>query len=87
MIIKPSRFKRAIRYKLMGIFNRIENNNDCNFETNGEKIFLENLFVEFSKDKERKRVLFDVGANIGKYFHCLCLLFEEYHTHFLYVKI
>ena len=80
MIIKLSWFKKLIRNRSMSIFNHIENNGNCNFETNGEKIFLQNLFVEFSKNKEKKRIIFDVGANIGNYSQMLTDFSEHYNV-------
>ncbi|HBZ35115.1 MAG TPA: methyltransferase FkbM [Rikenellaceae bacterium] len=80
MITKPGRFKTKIRSLLISTFDRIENNNNCNFETNGEKHFLENLFADFSKDKEKKRIIFDVGANIGEYTQMLLDCAEQHNV-------
>lgn len=44
-------------------FNRLENNNDANFSSNGEERFLHMLFGKFSDAV----VLFDIGGNIGGY--------------------
>lgn len=67
MIIKANLYNRTIRQISLKFFHLIENNNNCNFETNGEKVFLENLFTYFSKYRLKKRIIFDVGANIGEY--------------------
>lgn len=51
---------RSISFTL---FNRIENNNNANFSSNGEERFLHELFERFSGPV----VLFDIGGNIGGY--------------------
>ena len=48
------------------VFNKFENNGSASFNINGEKLFLENLFSYYSKSNNR-RVIFDIGANIGSY--------------------
>jgi len=63
----------------MKAFNRVENNNDCNFETNGEKLFLENLFARFSSKEIKTRIIWDVGANIGGYSQILLNSAEKYN--------
>ena len=47
-------------------FNKFENNGNANFSTNGEKIFLDNLFNYYSNNSSTKIIL-DIGANIGGY--------------------
>ena len=66
MYIKQSFIKRKLRNLAWKIFNKIENNGNCNFDTNGEKTFVENLFKEFKK-RGGKRIVFDIGANVGNY--------------------
>ncbi len=80
MVIKPNRFKMRMRSFLMNLFDRIENNNNCNFETNGEKLFLRNFFKKFSRDNEKTRVIFDVGANIGKYSQMVLDFSRQYNV-------
>ncbi|TAF65598.1 MAG: FkbM family methyltransferase [Cytophagales bacterium] len=60
---KPIRWKRKINSLLWRIINWLENNNNTNFETNGEKYFLEQLFPAFSK--QENNCLLDVGAHEG----------------------
>ena len=48
----------------MSIYNLIENNNNCNFQTNGEERFLEEIFSNY---KNSKIILFDIGGNVGNY--------------------
>ena len=64
----------------MNLFDKIENNNNCDFETNGEKLFLRNLFKEFSRENEGTKTIFDVGANIGKYSQMLMDFAEQYNV-------
>ncbi len=66
MYIKMSYLKRKIRGLAWKVFNEIENNNDTDFARNGEKVFIDNLFKYFSNSEGRK-VVFDIGANIGEY--------------------
>jgi len=75
---KSNWLKTKFRSCLMSIFDRIENNNNCIFETNGERFFLERLFTNFSKDKNKTRIIFDVGANIGNYTQMLLEYAEFY---------
>ena len=66
MFRKTSYVKRKLRSLSLKIFNFIENNGDCNFDTNGEKVFIDNLLYAF-KNREGNKVVFDIGANIGEY--------------------
>lgn len=65
MYIKMSFVKRKLRGLSLRIFNYIENNGDCNFDKNGEKVFMDTLFDSFKKGN--KKIVFDIGANIGEY--------------------
>ena len=67
MIIKPGFFQKKLRSLTLTVFNRLENNNNAVFETNGEKHFIDNLFGYLNKTVQGKKILFDVGANIGTY--------------------
>lgn len=66
MFTHNSFIKQKIRDYSWKVFNSIENNGNCTFETNGEKKFIENLFQIFAKEK-KFRIIFDIGANVGKY--------------------
>lgn len=59
--------KHIIKMHLISLFNRLENNNDTNFCSNGEKIFIDLLFNYFCKLSRENLILFDIGANIGEY--------------------
>lgn len=65
MYIKESILERKVRSLLIKFTNKIENNNNTDFSTNGEELFLKNL-IKGCNDKERT-IVFDVGANIGSY--------------------
>ena len=45
------------------LFNRFENNNNTDFQTNGEKRFLDEYFLSLNGTV----TLFDIGANVGEY--------------------
>ena len=65
MFVEISYLKQKTRGLALRIFNAIENNGNCNFKSNGEKVFIDNLFYSFKNGKEK--VIFDIGANIGEY--------------------
>ncbi len=58
------------------IFNKLENNNNPHFYKNGEKFFIEKLFENFSREGGKK-VIFDIGANIGNYSSILLYYSEQ----------
>jgi len=58
--------KRKLRGLAWKVFNKIENNGNANFEKNGEKVFIENLFKSF-KTHGGGKIVFDIGANVGEY--------------------
>lgn len=66
MYIEMSYIERKLRGLGLKIFNKIENNGNCHFEQNGEKVFIENLFKTFKANGGGK-IVFDIGANIGEY--------------------
>lgn len=47
MFKKISYIKRKLRGLSLKIFNAIENNGDCNFDKNGEEVFIDNLMNSF----------------------------------------
>ena len=67
MFTKTSYIKRILRSISLRVFNAIENNGDASFKNNGEKLFINNLLKSFSKNSDKKRIVFDIGANIGEY--------------------
>ena len=66
MYTQQSIIKRKIRGLALKVFNKIENNGNCHFDENGEKVFIENLFKTFKANGGGK-VVFDIGANVGEY--------------------
>ena len=67
MYIKSSFLKTKIRNLCIKVFSKIENNNNCNFYINGEKLLIENLLNNFKKINDKKIIIFDIGANVGTY--------------------
>jgi len=67
MFSKISGIKKILRSMSLRVFNAIENNGDARFENNGEKLFIDNLLDQFSQNRDQKRIVFDIGANIGGY--------------------
>jgi FkbM family methyltransferase len=55
---------RKIKSFCLKVFNYLDNNGNCDFDTNGEAKFIKN-FVSTLKKKEP--VIFDVGSNVGLY--------------------
>lgn len=66
MFKKMSFIERKLRALSLRVFNLIENNGNANFDKNGEKVFIDNLMTSF-KNGGGKKVVFDIGANIGEY--------------------
>ncbi len=66
MYKRISFMERKFRGLAWRVFNKIENNGNCNFEENGEKVFINNLF-KILKANGGGKIMFDIGANIGEY--------------------
>lgn len=71
MIVKQNWLKQKMRSTALFFFETLENNGNTNFETNGEKRFLDELFQYFKNNWQRKRIVFDIGANVGNYANML----------------
>ncbi len=67
MIVKQNWLKQKLRSTALYLFAALENNGNANFETNGEKRFIDDLFHYFIRNCHEKRILFDIGANVGEY--------------------
>jgi len=69
MIIRQSFLRNKFRSLVLRIFCYLENNNNADFLTNGESFFLDSLFDHLGKNyrDHDKVILFDIGANVGKY--------------------
>lgn len=57
---------RKTKSLCLKIFNALENNGNCEFDSNGEAKFISD-FLATSKNNEP--VIFDVGSNVGLYIH------------------
>lgn len=66
MFKKTSFIKQKLRALSLKVFNFIENNGNPNFDKNGEKVFINSLLDSF-KNVDGKKIIFDIGANIGEY--------------------
>ena len=64
---KINYFKYIIKTRILNLFNKLDNNNNVVFNTNGEGLFVKNLFIFFKKHSKGICNVFDVGANIGEY--------------------
>jgi len=80
MFTKPSVFKKFIRHLSWRAFNHVENNGNCAFDTNGERIFIKGFFSQLSP---AGGIIFDIGANIGRYSTMLLANAEEYQKNLL----
>jgi len=58
--------KKKLRDFAWETFNKIEKNRLGEFEENGEKCFIGNLFKAFQQTSTEKTI-FDIGANVGQY--------------------
>jgi FkbM family methyltransferase len=81
MYVETSYLKRKLRTISWRLFNLIENNGVCNFDTNGEKLFIDNLFSFFvHEESPDPRVIFDIGANIGDYSAMISSRSSQHHV-------
>lgn len=67
MYQKMSYIEKKIRGLGLRIFNKIENNGNTHFEQNGERFFIDSLFKSFKQNGGERKIVFDIGANIGEY--------------------
>lgn len=67
MFIKKNKIKNLLEKTILNIFCHIQNYNNCNIKKNGETVFIKNMFKFFSKNKNKKLLMFDIGANVGDY--------------------
>lgn len=69
MFKKTSFLKQKLKKLSAKMFHLLENNGDCNFDKNGEKVFADNLLAIFKNKivSGGRVVVFDIGANIGEY--------------------
>lgn len=76
-----SRLQSKFSSILLTLFNRLENNNNADFHTNGEEHFLK----EYIHSLGGEIALFDIGANVGGYSEILIEICKrkglQYHLH------
>lgn len=78
MFVKTNILKKKVRNLCICLFNIIENNGDANHKTNGEELFIRNLFKLWKNNLLDEPVtVFDVGANKGNYTQILCDICES----------
>ena len=58
------KWRRKVKSLCLQVFNKLENNCNCDFTSNGEENFLKSFI---STHKEQELVIFDVGSNVGLY--------------------
>ena len=56
MFIKQPKIQRSLKKRCIRLINSIENNNNCDFSTNGEQVFLNNLCCFLKQTKEVKNM-------------------------------
>ncbi len=67
MIARQNIVKRKLRSLALWVFAYLENSGTADFDTNGEKQFIEDLFGHLRRVDQGNVVFFDIGANIGEY--------------------
>lgn len=63
MFVKKSFIQKATTFFLYNFFNKLENNGNANFDQNGKKVFIDNLFKNFEKN-----IVFNIGAYLNSNF-------------------
>lgn len=82
MFYKTPAVKQKIKNICYLIFNKIENNFNIDFKTNGEMLLVDNIIRIFKNEPLKKRIIFDVGANIGQYSEMLIERFKDQKIHY-----
>ena len=67
MFIKQPKIQRSLKKRCIRLIDSIENNNNCDFSTNGEQGIFKIIYVVFLKQTKEVKNMFDVGANKGNY--------------------
>jgi len=60
-IKNESKIVKKIKNHLIRITNYLENNNKCNFKTNGEEKFISDFFSVYQNSK---MIIFDIRGNV-----------------------
>lgn len=66
MFTESNILKTKLRSFSLRLLNKLENNGNAHFDSNGEKYFLDSLMSELSHAGDG-HVIFDIGANVGDY--------------------
>jgi hypothetical protein len=85
MFTQESYLMKKFKLKLLSLYHYLENNGVAQFETNGEKLFLENYIKIIKRDKTQKFVFFDIGANIGSYSEVVLSLLNGFDNYLLHL--
>ena len=67
MITRENGLIRKLRTLVLRIFLYLDNSGTADFDTNGEKRFVEDLFDFVALTEPNRAVFFDIGANVGEY--------------------
>lgn len=67
MITRENSLLRKLRTLALRIFLYLDNSGRADFETNGEKKLVKDLFEFVARTEKGPAVFFDIGANIGEY--------------------
>ena len=67
MITDQSVLMRKLRTLALRVFLYLDNSGTSDFDSNGEKRFIDNLFRRVACTRGDTTVFFDVGANVGEY--------------------
>ncbi|MFZ4854984.1 MAG: FkbM family methyltransferase [Desulfuromonadaceae bacterium] len=67
MITREKSLYRKLRTLALRTFLSLDNSGTADFDTNGEKKFVEKLFDFVACSEQGHAVFFDIGANVGEY--------------------
>ena len=67
---------------LIKIVNQLENNNNCNFKTNGEERIISDIFSVY---RNSEMIIFDIGGNVGNYSEIILKKCKEYKIDLPYI--
>jgi FkbM family methyltransferase len=70
-----NKLKKKLKNFLLKNLVYLENNNNCNFKTNGEEKFINDFFSVY---RNSKMIIFDIGGNIGNYSEIILKKCKEY---------
>jgi len=79
MKIKRTGIRSTIADFIFGLYCRIENNNNTDFDKNGERKFIDDLIGYWGKKQRSELIVFDIGANVGGYTRILLEITTKGH--------